>query len=914
MNTEKCNKVSWKSKLLAFLHDPPSKALDIPAHKETARNWLIQAGFTEDEIEQFDSQSDWAASAADRLPFPASQPSGLACHFDGVRNCFHHPLGAMNGLAGTLPFSGEFVTAEFAQSIEQSVQPAIDEGGFGTLPADVKDPSGERWRAQFFAHWRLWPKHATERDCRFGFLPADTRIPDHTIWNHMQIVSALAGCADPTDPSASIRPAFLRVQIGPVQDFIAQARSIRDLWSGSYLLSWLMAAGLKALSAEVGPDAVVFPSLRGQPLFDLHWRDDLWTRIRIAKGSVTVWESLGWNSKDQLMPSLPNVLLAVVPQERAEELGRMVTQAIQDEWRRIAAAVWKYCNAAGLTADEAAISEKDRKSRYDAQIDRFLSLSWQATPWPETLQECLELAEGFSTDMPITKASERVRNIITMATSQMVEQHRDKRYYTTEAKTELNNPGLGWSVILAANQWALDAVRQTRNFAAANVGGWKTGTCHQKDSLNGRDEMVAGGREWIKRAEKQGGCWSVLFKHDDWLGAAMLTKRVWHLAYLHEVWGLKTDSQAFPMPNTRGIAEGRPHENAGDDETAESAPNGEKYFAVLALDGDEMGKWVSGENAPLISSQLADYADGSGNRLGSRVYFEKENFKGFLTSKRPVSPGYHLQFSEALSNFALVCAKPVVEAFEGRLIYAGGDDVLALVPAQNALECAAALRDAFTGREVFGPNRTPIFESPAPGFLTAPGRVDGMNRPIPFLVPGPATDCSVGIAIAHFKSPLQDVIHQARMAEKRAKADLKRGAVAVNLLKHSGEIIHWGCRWDSGGLEAYRKLSAALEAEQLSSKFPHRLVELLEPYVNQKSGLTTMSSVKGFNEQLLGVVSAEIQIVLERQKGVKSLPRAEEEALQEALRNYATQLPATEDRLGGLIGLCQTVAFAHRTR
>jgi len=38
---------------------------------------------------------------------------------------------------------------------------------------------------------------------------------------------------------------LLKLQIGPVQDFIAQARSTRDLWSGSYLLSWLMAAGAK---------------------------------------------------------------------------------------------------------------------------------------------------------------------------------------------------------------------------------------------------------------------------------------------------------------------------------------------------------------------------------------------------------------------------------------------------------------------------------------------------------------------------------------------------------------------------------------------------------------------------------------------------------------------------------------------
>ena len=105
-----------------------------------------------------------------------------------------------------------------------------------------------RWRARFFAHWRLWQKHASERDYRFAFLPADTRIPDHTIWTHMQVVSALAGCAASDDPAGAPKAAFLKFQLGPVQDFIAAARSIRDLWSGSYLLSWLMAAGIKALS------------------------------------------------------------------------------------------------------------------------------------------------------------------------------------------------------------------------------------------------------------------------------------------------------------------------------------------------------------------------------------------------------------------------------------------------------------------------------------------------------------------------------------------------------------------------------------------------------------------------------------------------------------------------------------------
>ncbi|MDO8945354.1 MAG: type III-B CRISPR-associated protein Cas10/Cmr2, partial [Desulfobacterales bacterium] len=277
------------------------------------------------------------------------------------------------------------------------------------------------------------------------------------------------------------------------------------------------------------------------------------------------------------------------------------------------------------------------------------------------------------------------------------------------------------------------------------------------------------------------------------------------------------------MPNTRGIAGHQPEKDCGDDETAEDAATSEKYFAVLAFDGDEIGKWISGEKLPPFSTQLADYHDhGKEVRHGALEYFErdsnpdgkeslKDRFANFLKSPRPLSPSYHLQFSEALGNFALLCAGPIVEAFDGRLIYAGGDDVVALMPADTALACAEALRSAFTGGEVQAPDGTVLFRSPAPGFLTSDRWKDdhGRGRPIPFLVPGPAADASVGIAIAHFKAPLQDVVRAAQAAEKRAKNQLGRSAVAVTLFKRSGETNEWGAKWDSGGLDLYCALADA---------------------------------------------------------------------------------------------------------
>jgi hypothetical protein len=394
-----------------------------------------------------------------------------------------------------------------------------------------------------------------------------------------------------------------------------------------------------------------------------------------------------------------------------------------------------------------------------------------------------------------------------------------------------------------------------------------------------------------------------------------LVKRVWHRAYLEKDWGLKTDSRGFPMPNTRGIAGHQPEEDCGDDETAEDAAPSEKYFAVLALDGDEIGKWVSGEKTPPFSSQLADYRDGSNaQRLGSKPYFEKSGLSEFLKAKRPLSPSYHLQFSEALSNFALLCARPIVEAFDGRLIYAGGDDVLALLPADTVLACAEALRSAFTGREVRALNGEVLFHSPAPGFLSSDRWKDdhGRGRPIPFLVPGPAADASVGIAIAHFKSPLQDVVRAAQAAEKRAKKELDRRAIAVTLFKRSGETIEWGAKWESGGLELYRALADALQADQLSSKFPYRVVELLEPYLTQQSGLAKTMLVLGFDAAAHEIIKREFAVVCGRQRGPAWTSEVTEQLLR-LVTQYVAGLGEAEKKLRAVIGLCQTVAFANRT-
>lgn len=60
------------------------------------------------------------------------------------------------------------------------------------------------------------------------------------------------------EPAAASVTYLLIVQLGPVQDFIAQARRTRDLWFGSHLLSELSRAAAKAATAH---GALIFPAL-----------------------------------------------------------------------------------------------------------------------------------------------------------------------------------------------------------------------------------------------------------------------------------------------------------------------------------------------------------------------------------------------------------------------------------------------------------------------------------------------------------------------------------------------------------------------------------------------------------------------------------------------------------------------------
>lgn len=156
------------------------------------------------------------------------------------------------------------------------------------------------------------------------------------------------------------------------------------------------------------------------------------------------------------------------------------------------------------------------------------------------------------------------------------------------------------------------------------------------------------------------------------------------------------------------------------------APPG-TYYAILQADGDRMGEVLDGARA---ADDLV--------RLGSLL----------------------VAFSAQV--------KAIVEQRGGSLVYAGGDDVLAFVPVDEAMAVGAELRALYQER------------------VTVPARA---------LVADPSTTLSVGIAIVHHLEPLSEALKAARLAEKEAKAVKGKDAWCISRVTRSGSPLTRAARW-----------------------------------------------------------------------------------------------------------------------
>lgn len=807
-------------KIEALLHDPPGKSpmLWYQSHAGLADELVALALGRAPRHRDSVGRADRYASAVDRVvPAGRGDPEDLAA----VRADFLRDPQIVHPLAGTRYELAPLVEVDLPR-IETAQRRAMED-----LARKAGSPAVDPERL-YWCLWRGLPaavEEAGELGKLWRYLPADTRVPDHPIWDHMRLTSAFAG--------ALPEPALLVFSFGPVQSLIEAARRTGDLWAGSFLLSWLAWRAMRPIVAELGADAVLFPDLHGQPLID-HW---------LAERG---WGDIPGLRKPSAVASLPNRFMALVPAAHGKRLAREAEEALR-------AAPVEFVENGAHDLDRAAPA--GWRERANRQCAMTFTCQWHLLPW--LIREEAQ-GRGFAGEEELRRLSEAVLG-------DSVGHFWQTRKLLTDRELYRPNLGTFFEVHSRLVESGLGAAKATRRFVQIDEIGERCRVCGTREALWGEKADREGIRprgvekgEWLcgvcwARRHAPRSAWArahaggdVRFPSTHKLAAARFFEEVldaleevgqgsgsWeHQAVAEavktftaatrgvEAWTtellirrarrcavLADTAAAFVKipaelmdPATydeRSVAEGV-LEDVGLERgravgaraalgdlirscrAAGIAPaHMRTYYAVLVMDGDSMGRWLSGELAPRI-----------GEVLHTSVL--PPGYAEWLERRRPLSSAHQVAVSRALNQFAIEVVPGLIEGVHGGVVvYAGGDDVLAMLPLHTLLGCLGDLRRLYSGSS--------LPESSAAaggGWESGGGHVRRGGRL--FQVMGERATTSMGVAIAHAKWPLRHALEKAREMERVAKRERRRNAVAVALLKRSGGHESFSARWGEG--------------------------------------------------------------------------------------------------------------------
>ena len=208
-----------------------------------------------------------------------------------------------------------------------------------------------------------------------------------------------------------------------------------------------------------------------------------------------------------------------------------------------------------------------------------------------------------------------------------------------------------------------------------------------------------------------------------------------------------------------------------------------RYYALIAFDGDDMGKVWSGE---------------------------------FLKDKSGLEE-FQKKLAQCLGEFAEK-AKEIVKAPKGETVYAGGDDFLGFVNLNSLFEVMKKLREKYDT------------------VVSVPLEKEyGIKGKLTF---------SAGVAIAHYKEPLGEVLKCVRQAEHEAKEiDENKDAFSLVVIKGSGQKVSVRYKWHQSGVggQIIDKMNSVLgklldEEDGYSNTFIKNIDRSFRPLVDGHGG------------------------------------------------------------------------------
>lgn len=821
MSWKKPDTSYWNNKFAAWWHDPIDKVFNIQKHEGWAANYLQVFGLDRPN-DEFWKMADAIAAGFERGQVPSySADENKNGTVDFARfPIITHPTsekGHLKIMLGGKNVDG--IHSETTEYLKKLIGTEVDSNDYAYRFKDNEErfAQARMLYTQLVLRFMLAENNIGGLGALWHRLPADSRFPDHSIWQHNALCSAIYSCIEIAGKPDDV--GLLVFSITPVQGFITRARRMRDFWAGSVILSWLTFEGIRWIIENMGADHILYPSLIDQPLVNAYLEKE-WQVSGSFKPEL-------WKKQASEIASLPNKFLFLVPFDQSQDIASEIKKAINQRWDQLAGMTFEYlAERKDLVEDE----KNHLQKMFYRQTNNFWEYQWAASRLVDHAdkEELARLLDetAFSRQFAYLEAITPILQ--------------DKRY-----SKETSSRGILYSTSHHLAQSALAAEKFRRVARLNEEPGEKCRMCGEFEILHDRGWAGEAAADYKKNLDE---FWSKFLNDDDFKEAERLCAMCFIKRYaprvlkkdkdhvLNSVFG---DADSFPstsemalrpyfkrqnitdIKKMKDIAQNL-HENSEDNVKGEKIKNPDKYYAILMMDGDNMGKLINGESIasqwqgimhPAITGRLIENKfDPLYRDVWQKIYADAD------LNKRLVTPAIHAAISEALGDFSMYGVAPIIEKHNGRLIYAGGDDVCAFLPAQNAFSAAKEIKDYYisTFRLIDqGRRSTPIDSDwkPQPGKLS-------VN-----LGTGAEISISAAILICHHKESLTQMITSAQeLLKNEAKDNAGRNACSMELRKRHGGSRVFTRQWDDDGWDSFEKVLRLAGGErELSRSLLYRL-------------------------------------------------------------------------------------------
>lgn len=525
---------------------------------------------------------------------------------------------------------------------------------------------------------------------------------------------------------------YFHFTLGPVQSFVAQARRTRDFWAGSFLLSWLSAVAIQAVKVQGG--TVSFP---------------------VLEENYFIWLTRGSNSHAApTQGCIPNRFKGVIAEVPAGFDPLQVVDSVRQAWLGLADAVWEYD-----LADFAHTTPKTQ-AIWARQVRHFWEIHW-ALADDQGLSNLLDRRKNTRSYFPPDE--EGVKCMVMDGWQEL------SGIDTPNAK----GLELFWKPLREANPKLAGDLREGEYLCAIAFIKRRFARCFKDFSkpITASDKTFWTVHGWDVNPSVPSVSYMAAAP---WLAQMLSAAPEHELLAFHNKAQQLTQSYGEYNTNLRCINQviGKRVDKLF------SSLDGDVFFEA-ALDNanrfrdQALAQQVKSALAALRAAVNRERAVDNSPPLGAvSPFYAVLMMDGDSLGVQLSEPDKQIAIGASLAYFTRH-APAIVEQHSGFLIYAGGDDVLALLPLEFALACAYQLRLLYLqGFALHG----------AYSVNSKPGQVE--------------STLSGAIEYAHIKMPLAKVLADAHLLlDDIAKTACGRDAIAVRVWKPGGQHLQWAMPW-----------------------------------------------------------------------------------------------------------------------